>query len=129
MTIDTEEGLATACARLLGADPPIIRWLERHPRVTRALDRPAIVRPLAAVLNALNDRRRLDMQLRTVGAPGARWWETRERLEERLVSAVWGDAIGRAVARDGFHVQVHNDPEDAAARRIRATIRTRLPRA
>jgi hypothetical protein len=49
------------------------------------------VRALASVLRRMHDRRRLDLQLRCVGAPGARWWETRAQLEERLwVATVFG---------------------------------------
>jgi hypothetical protein len=108
----------------------VIAWLEAHPRVERMLDRPAIVRPLGAVLARADRRAHLDIQLRCLGAPGAKWWETTARLERRLFCAYWGDEVGNAVARDGFHVQCderNNGPADIAARRMVATIRMRGP--
>lgn len=66
----------------------LIAFLERHPRVARALDQPPIVLAAAVVLNRINERALLDLRLRMVGAPPARWWETTERLQERLWFAV-----------------------------------------
>lgn len=69
----------------------LVVWLEAHPRVARVLDRRPVVAVTAHVLNVLETRARLDLQLRCVGAAPARWWEPRAALEERLWrAAVFG---------------------------------------